>query len=52
MKCPSCGSTRTEKGSDFLVCKKCGYVNMNERRRKNATTKQTLEGTNEQRIQL
>lgn len=46
-KCPACGSTRVKQGSDFLVCEKCGYVCMSEKRRKNAKTNQTLESQNE-----
>mgnify|MGYP001590951001 CR=1 FL=1 len=29
-KCPVCQSSRTTRGSDFLICKKCGYINKDE----------------------
>lgn len=34
-KCPKCNSTRTEQGSDFLVCKKCGFLHQKTEKEKN-----------------
>lgn len=32
--CVICGSRKTIQGSDFLVCKKCGFLNINNKQLK------------------